>query len=118
MRDGVVAAGVPATGDFNRGDNTGVGYFEVTQRGGLGWNAARAFLGPVRDRIAVERHAHVERLIVEGGRVVGVHYREDNARHEARARAEVVLEAGAIGTPQILQLSGLGPADLLRAHGI
>ncbi|MGC9418070.1 MAG: GMC family oxidoreductase [Rhodovulum sp.] len=118
VRDAFVAAGLPATDDFNRGDNMGVGYFKVNQRAGFRWNTARAFLAPVKDRLTVETHAQVERLIVEDGRVTGVRYRQDNAIHEARARAEVVLAAGAIGTPQILQLSGIGPADLLRAHGI
>ncbi|TCO73386.1 GMC family oxidoreductase [Rhodovulum euryhalinum] len=118
VRDAFVAAGVPATGDFNRGDNEGVGYFKVNQRAGFRWNTARAFLSPVKDRVRVEIHAQVERLIVEDGRVVGVRYRQDNSIKQARARAEVVLAAGAIGTPQILQLSGIGPADLLRRHGI
>jgi len=118
VRDAFVAAGLPATDDFNRGDNAGVGYFKVNQRAGLRWNTARAFLAPVKDRLTVETHAQVERLIVRDCRVTGVRYRQDNAIHEAHARAEVVLAAGAIGTPQILQLSGVGPADLLRAHGI
>jgi len=113
-----IAAGIPETADFNRGDNEGVGYFKVNQRAGFRWNTARAFLRPARDRVKVETDAHAERLIVEEGRVVGVRYRQDNAIREARARAEVVLAAGAIGTPQLLQLSGIGPAELLRDHGI
>ena len=113
-----VAAGIPETEDFNRGDNEGVGYFKVNQRAGFRMNTARAFLRPARDRLRVETGAQAERLIVEGGRVVGLRYRQDNAIFEARARAEVVLAAGAIGTPQLLQLSGIGPGDLLQRHGV
>lgn len=114
------AAGIPATDDFNTGDNEGVGYFKVNQRAGWRWNTARAFLRPAagRDRLKVETDAQVERLVFEGRRVVGLRYRKAGQVHEVRAGAEVVLSAGAIGTPQILQLSGIGPGALLQAHGI
>lgn len=115
-----VAAGIPSREDFNTGDNEGVGYFKVNQRAGLRRNAARAFLGPVRGRsgLKVETGALAERLLFDGRRVVGVRYLRQGQTHEARAGAEVILAAGAIGTPHLLQLSGIGPAGLLRAHGI
>ncbi|MCC6008570.1 MAG: GMC family oxidoreductase N-terminal domain-containing protein [Rhodobacteraceae bacterium] len=114
------AAGIPAREDFNTGDNEGVGYFKVNQRAGLRRNAARAFLGPVRGRatLKVETGAQVERLVFEGRKVRGVRYHCGGVVLEARARAEVILAAGAIGTPQILQLSGIGPGRLLQEHGI
>lgn len=114
------AAGLPAREDFNTGDNEGVGYFKVNQRAGLRRNAARAFLGPLRGRatLKVETGAQVERLLIEDRRVCGVRYRRGNEVQEARARAEVILCAGAIGTPQILQLSGIGPGAHLQGLGI
>jgi choline dehydrogenase len=112
--------GIPASADFNTGDNEGVGYFKVNQRSGWRWNTSRAFLRPVRSRdtLKVETGAQAEGLIFEGARCVGVRYRRDGQIFEARAGGDVILCAGAIGSPQILQLSGIGPADVLRAHGI
>jgi len=111
--------GLARVSDFNTGDNEGVGYFKVTQKNGLRWNTARAFLGPVgyRQNLKVETHAHTERVIVEGGRAVGVAYRKGGMLHRVRA-GEVILAAGAIGSPHILQLSGIGPGAHLQAHGI
>ncbi len=130
-------AGIPATADFNRGNNEGVGYFEVNQRGGMRWNTTKAFLRPVqqRDNLQVWTGAQVTRLITardDGGlRVTGVEVRPEGHGHNrgaplvARLRGdgrpgsgEVVMAAGAIGTPQILQLSGIGPGALLQRHGI
>ncbi|WP_375175800.1 GMC family oxidoreductase [Pseudooceanicola sp.] len=112
-------AGVPRTDDFNTGDNEGVGYFRVNQRGGWRMNTAKAFLrtysGP---NLRVETHAHTTRLLMEGRRVTGVEYRRNGQLHQVTARREVILSAGAVNSPQILQLSGLGPAELLREHGI
>ncbi|MGB8623738.1 MAG: GMC family oxidoreductase N-terminal domain-containing protein [Paracoccaceae bacterium] len=113
-----VAAGIPETTDFNRGDNEGVGYFKVNQRSGWRWSTARGFLRPVKDRVHVETHAQAERVMVENGRAVGVRYRQNGQVKTATARAEVVLAAGSIGTPQLLQLSGIGPGALLQEHGI
>ncbi|WP_375688825.1 GMC family oxidoreductase [Pseudooceanicola sp. LIPI14-2-Ac024] len=113
------AAGIPRTDDFNRGDNEGVGYFRVNQRGGWRMNTAKAFLRTARaPRLKVETEAHVRRLIVEEGRVTGVDYLRDGERHTVRATREVILSAGAVNSPQILQLSGLGPADLLQRNGV
>ena len=127
-------AGIPKSDDFNRGDNDGVGYFDVNQRAGVRWNATKAFLRPVqeRDNLQVWTGAQISRLLLahhesEGSwdgsrRAVGVEVipRGGGARLHARLRdgGEVVLATGAVGTPQILQLSGIGPAALLREHGL
>mgnify|MGYP002266493282 CR=1 FL=1 len=119
-------AGVPRTDDFNTGDNEGVGYFDVNQRSGWRWNASKAFLRPAKGRpnLTIWTEAHVQRLTLEedadgGLRCTGARIRvAGRGEVTVAARREVVLSAGAIGTPQILQLSGLGPADLLQGHGI
>ncbi len=114
------AAGIPATDDFNRGDNEGVGYFKVNQRRGWRVSTARAFLRPARKRpnLRVLTHALVEGLVFDGGRVAGVRLSRDGRVETPRARAEVILSAGSIGSAQILQLSGIGPARHLAALGI
>ncbi|WP_372884813.1 GMC family oxidoreductase [Shimia sp.] len=113
------AAGIRRCDDFNTGNNEGVGYFKVNQSRGWRLNTARAFLRPVRDsRLKIETHAMTERLLIEEGRVVGVAYRQHGELKQARASAEVVLSAGAVNSPQILQLSGIGPGALLQAHGV
>ena len=119
-------AGIPATEDFNRGSNEGVGYFEVNQRSGVRWNAAKAFLRPViqRPNLQVWTGANVQRLLFasDGGalRAVGVevHPVQGGAPVQARCTGEVVMTAGAVGTPAILQRSGLGPGALLQSFGI
>ncbi|WP_136636465.1 GMC family oxidoreductase [Pseudooceanicola onchidii] len=112
-------AGFPRTSDFNTGDNEGVGYFRVNQRNGWRMNTAKAFIrttsGP---NLRVETHAHTTRLLMDGRRVTGVEYRRNGQLHQVKARREVILSAGAVNSPAILQLSGIGPADLLRQHGI
>ncbi|QHE83685.1 GMC family oxidoreductase [Hydrogenophaga sp. BPS33] len=119
-------AGIPHSTDFNRGDNEGVGYFQVNQKDGLRWNTARAFLRPTcygRPNFELWNNAQVTRLVTERGadgalRCTGVEV-WDGAQHvTAQAATEVVLCAGSIGSPQILQLSGIGPAALLQRHGI
>ncbi|MBE7419781.1 MAG: GMC family oxidoreductase N-terminal domain-containing protein [Ideonella sp.] len=118
-------AGIPPQDDFNRGNNEGVGYFEVNQRAGVRWNASKAFLRPVRSRpnLQVWTGAHVSRVLLardaQGWRARGVEVlRAGQAPQPVWAAREVVLAAGAIGTPQILQCSGIGPAALLHAHGV
>ena len=122
-------AGIPACADFNRGNNEGVGYFDVNQRKGVRWNTTKAFLKPAlrRGNIEVWTHAQVARLLLsapEDGplRATGVEMLPGAlARKPPRfvhARREVVMCAGAIGTPQLLQLSGIGPEGLLRQHGV
>ncbi|MFO1270677.1 MAG: GMC family oxidoreductase N-terminal domain-containing protein [Rubrivivax sp.] len=114
-------AGLPASDDFNRGNNEGVGYFEVNQRRGVRWNTSKAFLRPAlgRPNLELRTGALVQRLVVEQGRVAAVEMRRDDGSvQQVRARRAVVMAAGAIGTPQILQLSGIGPAALLQSMGL
>jgi choline dehydrogenase len=120
FRDAAAEAGIPPIDDFNRGDNEGCAYFHVNQRRGVRWSTAKGFLHPVRHRanLSVWTHSVVERLRVEGRRASGVEIRRNGAPVVAAARREVILAAGAIGTPQILQLSGIGPGEVLRAHAI
>jgi choline dehydrogenase len=112
--------GIPRTDDFNRGDNDGSGRFEVNQRRGVRWSAAKAFLRPAMKRanLAVLTGCNVERLRMDGRRVTGVEFAQAGEPCYAEARIETILAAGAIGSPQILQLSGIGPAELLQKHGI
>jgi len=119
-------AGIPASSDFNRGDNEGVGYFEVNQRRGWRWNTSKAFLRPAErthGNLSVMTHTRVKRLLLErngNGQwcCVGVDLAQGEQSLTVRASGEVILSAGAIGTPQILQLSGIGPGALLQQHGI
>jgi choline dehydrogenase len=112
--------GVPETDDHNRGDNDGVGYFQGTVNKGVRANAARAFLHPVMNRsnLRVLTHAHVKKIRIENKRAAGVEYWHEDKLWFADASGETILSAGAIGSPQILQLSGVGPGALLREHGI
>lgn len=113
-------AGIPRSADFNTGDNEGAGYFEVNQRRGIRWNTSKAFLRPAEGRpnLSVLTGAQAERLIVEGGEVRGVIFHHQGQRQEARAARETVLAAGAIGSPQLLELSGIGRGAVLQAAGI
>ena len=120
VREAAEEIGIPKTADFNLGDNEGSGYFEVTQRSGLRWSAVRAFLPRqvrARPNLTIVDRAQVMRLTLEGRRVTGLEYVRDGKRASVRA-GQVVLAAGAIGTPQIMMLSGLGPAEHLGKHGI
>lgn len=115
-----IEAGIPATPDFNGGDNEGVGYFRVNQKNGLRWSTARGFLEPARQRqnLKIVTGAMTERLIFEGRRAVGVAFRSGGVLEEVRTGGEVILSAGSIGSVQILQLSGIGSAAHLRGLGI
>jgi choline dehydrogenase len=112
--------GIRKISDFNTGDNEGVSYFHVNQRRGRRWSSARGFLKPAlsRPNLRLETKVLVDRLIVENGRAVGVRFSRDGETFEARARGEVILSAGAIGSIQILQRSGIGPAEWLTSLGI
>jgi choline dehydrogenase len=112
--------GMPPNDDHNRGDNDGVGYFQGTVNKGVRANAARSFLHPVMQRpnLRVLTHAHVRKIRIENKRATGVEYWHEDKLLFAAASGEVILSAGAIGSPQILQLSGVGPGGLLRQHGI
>jgi choline dehydrogenase-like flavoprotein len=112
--------GIRATTDFNTGDNEGVGYFKVNQRSGWRWNTAKAFLRPARGthRLEIHTSAQAQGLMFDGTRCVGVRYLRDGQPSEARARAEVILSAGSIGSTHLLQLSGIGPGAVLASRGI
>jgi choline dehydrogenase len=114
------AVGIPQTTDFNRGNNFGCGYFEVNQKRGVRWNAVDAFLRPVRRRanLTVFTRTIATRLLFEAGRCSGVEVLRSGERGRLHARAEVLLACGAVASPQLLQVSGIGPQQLLRRHGI
>lgn len=120
VAEAAVELGIPRAADFNDGDNEGVGYFPVNQRRGLRWNARKAFLDPAKGRrnLRIVTGALVERLVMDGRRVTGVTFSQAGQRHTAYAGGEVVLSAGAIGSPAILERSGIGRPDLLAAMGI
>ena len=123
-RDAAAECGIPKIAEFNRGDNFGNAYFQMTQRRGVRWSATKAFLRPVlkRPNLSVRTGALVERVVIEArnGRpqATGVVARFAEGAQTLLARREVILAAGSIGSPQILQLSGVGPPQLLRRHGI
>ncbi len=112
--------GIPKTDDFNTGDNEGCGYFHVNQKGGRRWSAARGFLKPVlkRPNLTVITGALADRLVLDGTRAVGARIHQGGAERILRARHEVILSAGAVASPAILERSGIGDADLLGARGI
>ncbi len=116
VRDAFAETGIPKVDDFNRGDNAGVSYFQVNQRRGWRWNTARAFLRPARERanLKIQTHAQVSKLIIEDGKATGLSLTVNGAPAMAKADGEIILAAGSIGSVQILQLSGIGPAALLR----
>ena len=119
-REAMVQAGIPKIDDFNRGDNEGCGYFLVNQTRGVRLNTSRAFLKPVMNRpnLTVMTEAQVRRLTFDGRRCTGVEVMRDGRDERIGARIETILAAGSIGSPQILQLSGVGPGALLQQHGI
>jgi choline dehydrogenase len=124
FREAAAQIGIPKTDDFNRGDNEGCGYCEVNQRNGMRWSAAKAFLRPAsrRRNLKIMTGCHVKRLrIVSGERgkvCTGVEFVGGGREWFAEATRETLLCAGSVGSPQILQLSGIGPAPLLQQHGI
>lgn len=120
FRAAAIEQGIPATSDFNGGDNEGVGYFEVNQKKGLRWSAASAFLKPAlgRPNLTLWTGAQAQRLVLDGRRVTGIEIRHQGQTKLVRAGREVVLSAGAVNSPQLLQLSGIGNPELLSDHGI
>lgn len=124
FRDAAAQVGIPKTEDFNRGDNEGCGYFEVNQKRGVRWNTAKAFLKPAltRGNLKIMTGCHVKKLRIEatesGKRCTGVEFVEAGREWFAESARETLLTAGSIGSPQVLQLSGIGPAALLQQHGI
>jgi choline dehydrogenase len=120
FRDAAAETGIPKIDDFNRGNNEGCGYFQVTQRRGIRRSAARSFLHPVmkRPNLTVMTHAQARRVRLVGRRATGVEFWRDGEASVATASREVILAAGAVGSPQLLQVSGIGPGELLQRYGI
>ncbi|CAN7241624.1 GMC family oxidoreductase [Rhizobium sp. LjRoot254] len=120
VQDAAAEMGIPRSTDFNTGNNEGSGYFHVNQKMGRRWSSARGFLKPVLNRpnLRLETGVTVEQLIFDGRRVTGVRFRQGGQTVTAKARGEVVLSAGSIGSTQILQRSGVGPSDWLSPLGI
>jgi choline dehydrogenase len=118
--DAAAHRGIPKNGDFNGADHEGVGLFQVTQKDGLRHSAAAAYLKPVLDRpnLKVITGAHATRILIHEGRATGIAYRLDGLPREAHARREVLLCGGAVNSPQLLLLSGIGPGDALQALGL
>ncbi len=112
--------GFPRNDDFNGTTQEGVGLYQLTMRDGLRWSAAKGYLKPVRSRrnLRIVSNALTSRIIFDGRSARGIEYWTGGERHIATAGKEVILSAGAFGSPQLLQLSGVGPAPLLRSHGI
>ena len=124
-RDAAEECGIPKVDEFNRGDNFGNAYFQMNQRGGRRWSATKAFLRPAlgRANLTLITKAHTRKLVIEEGergkRAAGIELVvEGRGEGTARARRAVILAAGSIGSPQLLQLSGIGPRDLLQKFGI
>ncbi|MBU3061356.1 GMC family oxidoreductase N-terminal domain-containing protein [Nocardia sp. NEAU-G5] len=118
--DAAVAAGLPRAEDFNGASQEGAGRFQVTHRNGRRWSTADGYLRPAlsRPNLTLHTDALVTRVVLDGGRAIGVDYLRAGAAHTARAGAEVLLSGGAINSPQLLLLSGIGPAAQLREFGI
>jgi choline dehydrogenase-like flavoprotein len=120
FQEAAAEAGIPKTDDFNRGDNEGCGYFHVNQRSGIRWNTSKAFLRPIRHRanLTIATDTTALRLLLDGRRVTGLAIRRGGVTETITARREVILAAGSIGTPHLLQRSGVGPGAVLAAAGV
>jgi len=120
FRDACEENGIPKTKDFNGGDNFGSAYFQVTQKSGLRWNGAKAFLRPAKDRanLTVLTEAHVDRIDFENGTASGLMLDVAGEKSKVTVSGELIVAAGAIGSPQLLELSGIGNPDILRKAGI
>jgi len=119
-RSAAEECGIRPIRTFNTGDNTGCAYFQMNQRRGVRWSATRAFLRPVMSRpnLTVLTGVHATRVRCEGRAAAGVEFRAGGDSRYAKASREVILAAGAIGSPQLLQLSGIGAGSLLKGLGI
>ncbi|MBI11243.1 MAG: choline dehydrogenase [Rhodospirillaceae bacterium] len=118
--DAAAACGYPSNADYNNGNQEGFGYYQLTMRDGKRSSTARTFLHPIAQRpnLKIETEAFASGLILEDKRAVGIRYSVRGQTHEARAAQSVILSAGAVQSPQLLELSGIGQPDLLKAHGI
>ncbi|MCP1479470.1 choline dehydrogenase [Pseudomonas chlororaphis] len=120
FRNAAEQSGIASVDDFNSGDNEGCGYFQVNQKAGVRWNAAKAFLKPIRQRpnLTVLTGVEVDRVLLENGRAAALSARYQGQPQTFKARREIILSAGSIGSPSILQRSGVGPVALLQRLGI
>ena len=120
VRNAATEMGIPETPDFNIGDNEGAGYFHVNQKAGRRWSAARGFLKPAskRPNLRIETGAMIDAVTLDKGNATGLTFSKDGQRYHVKAKSEVILSAGSIGSVQILQRSGIGPAATLKAAGI
>ncbi len=120
FRDAAAETGIPNTNDFNTGNNEGCGYFEVNQKQGVRWSAANAFLHPIKSRanLTILTESHVNKLKFEGNKVIGVRFWRGNDLFEASVSGEIILASGAIGSPQIMQASGISSGTLSQKIGI
>ncbi len=120
MHDAAMEAGIPDNPDFNGATQEGVGYYQTTINKARRWSSARAYLGTRASAATwtIATGAHATRLLIENGRAVGVEYRTPAGLVTARATREVIVSGGVYGSPQLLMLSGLGPAAHLQQHGI
>ena len=118
--EAAVQSGLPKVEDFNTGNNEGVGYFHVNQKRGWRWNTSRGFLKPIENRqnLRVVIGARTKRVLIKGAKATGVVFNIKGAEQAAEVKGEIILAAGAVASPTILQLSGIGPGDALREHGI
>jgi choline dehydrogenase len=118
--DGGVAMGYKRNKDYNNGEQEGFGYFQVTQKNGERWSTARAFLNPAKARgnLHIETDAMTTRVLLEGKRCVGVEYVQGGTKKTARATREVILAAGSVKSPHLLELSGIGQGELLQSWGV
>lgn len=118
--DAAAEIGIPRTNDFNSGDNTGSGFFDVNQKHGVRWNTSKAFLRPAlkRPNLRVVKNAHTKKIVLDGNRASGVAFTQSGKHYEVNANNEILLCAGAINSPQLLELSGIGQAEHLKALGI
>lgn len=120
MVEACVEAGIPRNPDFNGAAQEGTGFFQSTVRNGRRWSTAAAYLRPARDRrnLSIVTSAHATRLLFESGRAVGIEYKTPRGPVQTRCRGEIILSGGVYGSPQLLQLSGIGPGELLASMGI
>ncbi len=120
MHDAALEAGIPENPDFNGANQEGVGYYQTTINNSRRWSSARAYLKDAKQRknLTIATSAHATRVLIENGRAVGVEYRTPAGLQVAKARREVIVSGGVYGSPQLLMLSGLGPAAHLQQHGI
>jgi len=112
--------GIPHSLDFNTGKTEGCGYFQVTEKNGLRCSTAVGYLNPAKKRsnLKIEVKAHIKKIIFEGSKAIGVDYWQDNEIKTIKCNKEIILSAGSISSPHILQVSGIGPAELLQSHGV